>query len=521
MPPSAVFASDGHGLPFSELPSIVVLRLRRAAAAPGIDSGGMLFVCKSFFLRPLLTHGASMVAVLLLGSWAGAQTAPGPNVNPRAVWSNPVETFTTRVVATGFEDPWEVTWGPDGFLWITERIGKRVVRVNPVDGSRKLAVRIDDVYQTLAQDGLLGLALHPDLLRGSNYVYVMYTYDADPGPNEERRAKIRRYTYDPVLEQLGEPVDLLTNLPHGPDHGASRLVFGPDGKLYASRGDHGSNFLAFHCVPNRAQELPAAADIAARNWQGYEGKILRINLDGSIPDDNPVLNGVRSHVFSYGHRNPQGMAFGPDGHLYESEHGQDTDDEVNRIEAGRNYGWPLIAGYQDDQYYTYANWSASSPTPCASLVYGRDIPSTVPQTKESDANLPDFMPPLKTFFTVPSTHDTRTLGNATAALTGLDVYASPTIPGWSPSILVGGMVSGVIFRIPLSPSAAPPLTYFKAQDRYRDLAIAPDGRRIYAVTAVFGRTLTASGEMTATLAHPGALLEFTYTGTPGRESAER
>jgi PQQ-dependent dehydrogenase (s-GDH family) len=473
----------------------------------------------SLIARSTRTRGGGAVAVLLLAPFAAAQVAPGPDVNPRAVWSNPPEMFASRVVADGFEDPWEVTWGPDGMLWITERIGKRVVRVDPRDGRRTLAITIDEVYQTLPQDGLLGLALHPQLLRGSDFVYVMYTYDADPGPDASRRAKIRRYTYDPASQQLGEPVDLVTNLPHGPDHGASRIVFGPDGKLYASRGDHGSNFLAYYCVPIRSQELPIAADIADHNWRGYEGKILRVNLDGSIPDDNPVLNGVRSHVFSYGHRNPQGMAFGPDGRLYESEHGQDTDDEVNRIDAGRNYGWPLIAGYKDDQYYTYANWSASSPTPCASLEYGRDVPSTVPRTNESDVDLRDFAPPLKTFFTVPSTHDTRTLGNATAALAGLDVYASATIPGWNPSILVAGMVSGTIFRIPLNASADPPLTYFKAQDRYRDVAIAPDGRRIYAVTDAHGRTLTADGEMTATLAHPGALLEFTYTGQRASESA--
>jgi len=441
---------------------------------------------------------------------AFAQVAPGPNVNPRAVWSNPPERFTSRVVAGGFEDPWEVTYGPDGWLWITERVGKRVVRVDPASGARKVAITIDEVQQQLAQDGLLGLALHPQLLRGSNYVYVMYTYDADPGPAAERRSKIRRYTYDATTQQLGEPIDLLTNLPHGPDHGASRIVFGPDGKLYASRGDHGSNFLAYYCEPIRAQELPTAADVAARDWQRYQGKILRINLDGSIPADNPLLGGVRSHVFTYGHRNPQGLAFGPDGRLYESEHGQDTDDEVNRIEAGRNYGWPLIAGYKDDQYYTYANWSASAPTPCASLEYGRNVPSTVPRTKESDVNLPDFTPPLQAFFTVPSTHDTRALGNATAALAGLDVYTSSAIPGWNPSILVAGMMSGTIFRFPLAGGTEPPLTYFKAQDRYRDLAISPDGRHIYAVTDAHGRVLTAAGEPTAELKHSGALLEFTY-----------
>ena len=105
--------------------------------------------------------------LVLLPAIAAAQVAPGSQVNPRAVWASPPEKFTTRVVATGFEDPWEVTYGPDGWLWITERVGKRIVRVNPADGSRKVAVTIDEVHQELAQDGLLGLALHPQLLRGS------------------------------------------------------------------------------------------------------------------------------------------------------------------------------------------------------------------------------------------------------------------------------------------------------------------------------------------------------------------
>jgi PQQ-dependent dehydrogenase (s-GDH family) len=451
------------------------------------------------------------VAACAFSFAADAQIAPGPGVNPRTVWSEPPEIFETRVVASDLADPWEITVGPDGQLWVTERVGKRVVRIDPSNGSQTLAVTIDEVTQRLGQDGLLGLALHPDFGNGSNYVYVMYTYDADPGEADARRAKIRRYTFDRSTETLREPADILTDLPHGPDHGASRIVFGPDGKLYASRGDHGANFLAYYCEPNRAQELPEAADIRAGNWRGYEGKILRINVDGSIPDDNPLLNGVRSHVFSYGHRNPQGMAFGPDGVLYAAEHGQDTDDEVNRIVAGGNYGWPLIAGYQDDQYYTYANWSASSPTPCAELPYGGAVPDTVPQIRESDVDLPDFEPPLMTFFTVPSTHNARASGNATAALTGLDVYTSDAIPGWNPSILVASLVSGTVFRIPLDAVDEPPMTYFKAQDRYRDLAISPDGL-IYAITTPYGRTLTATGETTANLEHPGAVLEFSYAG---------
>jgi len=484
----------------------------------------MAYPVSRFFAPNHLTLSLGAYAAIAVASPAVAQIAAGPGINPRTVWSEPPEIFETRVLASDFEDPWEVTYGPDGHLWVTERIGKRVVRIDPADGTRRVAVTIDEVVQQLTQDGLLGLALHPNFLAGSNYVFVMYTYDADPGPDEARRAKIRRYRFDPDSERLVEPRDILTGLPHGPDHGASRIVFGPDGMLYASRGDHGANFLAYYCEPIRAQELPEAADIAAGNWRGYEGKILRIDPDGLIPDDNPMFMGVRSHVFSYGHRNPQGMAFGPDGFLYSAEHGQDTDDEVNRIVAGGNYGWPLIAGFQDDAYYTYTNWSASSPTPCVELPYGGEPPDSVPRVRESDVDLPDFEPPLMSFFTVPSTHNARASGNATAALTGLDVYSSDAIPGWNPSILVASLVSGTIFRIPLDPVGLgdqvtsggeigeQPLTYFKAEDRYRDLAISPDGLKIYAITTSYGRTLTATGETTPNLANPGALLEFTYLG---------
>jgi PQQ-dependent dehydrogenase (s-GDH family) len=160
-------------------------------------------------------------------------------------------------------------------------------------------------------------------------------------------------------------MDILVGLPHGTDHGGGRLVFGPDAKLYLSRGDHGSNFLANYCDVNRAQDTPTEAEIRRHDWSTYQGKILRINLDGSIPGDNPVIHGVRSHIYSYGHRNPEGMVFDGD-KLYASEHGESVDDELNLIQPGKNYGWPLIAGFQDDQSYVYANWSASKPEPCAS-----------------------------------------------------------------------------------------------------------------------------------------------------------
>ena len=207
---------------------------------------------------------------------------------PRGV-VDPPEKFTTRVVASGFEDPWEVTWGPDGYLWITERVGKRVVRVNPADGSRKVAVTIDEVLSELAQDGLLGLALHPELLRGSNYVYVMYTYDADPGPadgapREDSALHVRR--------------DLAAA------RRARRRADEPAARPRSRREPHRVRTrrqalceprrprLEFPGVLLRSDPRAGAADGRGRSGAQlarYEGKILRVNLDGSIPGDNPVL----------------------------------------------------------------------------------------------------------------------------------------------------------------------------------------------------------------------------------------
>ncbi len=122
----------------------------------------------------------------------------------------PEPVFATRVVATGLDYPWEVAWGPDDRLWVTERVGKRITRVNPTDGTRTVAVEVEGVYQAVGQDGLLGMALHPELLAGTgnDHVYVGYTYDADPGPAEFPRNAIRRYTYDEATETLGEPAEV-------------------------------------------------------------------------------------------------------------------------------------------------------------------------------------------------------------------------------------------------------------------------------------------------------------------------
>jgi PQQ-dependent dehydrogenase (s-GDH family) len=434
--------------------------------------------------------------------------------------------FSSRVVVSGLSAPWEILVGPDDYLWITERTGRRLIRVNRTSGAVVPALDLaSDSYDPgdSWHEGLLGLALHPDLLKnaGRDYIYVAFTYDADSGPQLSRRLKVRRYTYDAAKQTLVAPTDLLTNLPAHDDHGGGRLVFGPDQKLYLTRGDSGGNWLVNYCTPIRSQDLPTDAQIAGRDWSTYEGKILRLDLDGNIPADNPLLNGVRSHVFSYGHRNPQGLGFGPNGVLYASEHGPGTDDELNVIVAGSNYGWPFVAGYRDDRGYVYANWSQSSGVPCASLKFeesGEDAPPSVPRVLESQWP-GTFVPPIRTFFTIGDKYDFQKSGSATIAAGGLEVYSAPPpsgLPGWATSVLQTGMTMGRVYRVKLSDDGRSAVgtdeELFRTANRYRDIAVGRDHRTFYLVTDNngLGRTTDPSGASVRVFANPGSVLEFKY-----------
>jgi PQQ-dependent dehydrogenase (s-GDH family) len=430
--------------------------------------------------------------------------------------------FTFRVVASGLSMPWEVVVGPDDHLWVTERTGRRVVRVNPATGAVTPALTIDESYDPAGSwhEGVLGLALHPDLLKGAgrDYVYIAYTYDVDAGPALSRRLKVRRYTYDTAKFTLRDPLDILTNLPAHDDHGGGRLAFGPDQKLYLTRGDNGGNWLQNYCTPNISQDLPTAAHVAARNWTTYVGKILRLNLDGSIPDDNPTLNGVRSHIYTYGHRNPQGVGFGPTGLFYASEHGPGTDDELNLIVAGSNYGWPHVAGYRDNRGYIYSNWSQSQGVACATLKFQEFVvPPSVPSQREDEWK-GTFVAPLRTFFTAAENHDFQKSGGTTIAAGGLDIYTAQAngIPGWAVSILQTGMTMGRVYRVKMSEdgraAVGPNEELFRTANRYRDIAIGRDQRTFYLVTDNngLGRTTDPSGATVRTFANPGSILEFKY-----------
>jgi len=497
-----------------------------------------------------LRAGAAMLApvailVLALGTpayAAGSAADPIPQVpSSRQVAQSAAVTaveptagsgdFTKRVLATGLSNPFEVIYGPDKRLWVTERSSGEVTQVNPADGSSRTVLTVPRVLITPGtQDGLLGMALDPRFLDGSgnDFVYLAHTYDADPGAGLDRKQKLVRYRYRPATGTLDSPRDLIAGLPGSNDHNSGRLVFGPDGRLHYTIGDRGNNQSGNACRPILSQRLPTAAEVAASDWTAYQGKTLRINRDGSVPWNNPVIKGVRSHVFTYGHRNPQGLVFAPSGKLYSSEQGPQSDDEINLLRAGGNYGWPNVAGYRDDSAYVYGNWSAAPGCGTTVKYDAYSIPASVPQSTESSFTDPAFVPPLRTYYTVPTGHDFR--GDAcdpsgqyyicypTVAPSSLDYYDGPGIPGWDDSLLMTTLKSGKVYRVDVT--AAGTLTgsskpLWTSVNRFRDTAIAPDGRTVYVATDSAGTARGSNGDATRALVNPGSILAFRYDGSVG------
>jgi len=447
--------------------------------------------------------------------------------------------FEKAVIVSGLANPWELTWGPDDWLWVTERSSRRITRVDPATGERRVAMTLDEASAPGGQDGVLGMALDPELLRGSgrDYVYVAYTYVDRSRPPDPRMidpaspyrhlfGKIVRLRYEAASGTLGDPVDVLTGLPASNDHNARRLAIAPDRTLHATLGDMGNGQFAHFCHPIQSQRLPTREEIARHDYAAYEGKTLRINLDGSIPADNPELAGVVSHVYTYGHRNPQGLTFGPDGTLYATDHGPKTDDEVNVLTKGGNYGWPHVAGMRDDKAYEYARWSEAA-TGCAELTFSDlEIPPSVPRDPEWTFRAP-MVEPLATLFTVPtgfSFQDPACKGVhficwPTVGLSSISYYSGrhdAGIPGWEAVLLLTTLKRGSLYVVPLDTSgrkaAGPIHRYLQSENRYRDLAMHPDGRTIYIATDSGGLVEARRGGSTSDLEDRGAILAFRYAG---------
>ena len=249
-----------------------------------------------------------------------------------------------KVLITGLQIPWAVDLAPDGRLFITERLGR--VRIASFDGSTATLqpepwATVDARISPNTERGLLGIALDPDFAK-NGFVYLYYSYRGPGTTTLNRLVRMRDANGVGVEETI-----LLDAVPGSDQHDGGRIKFGPDGKLYLTIGDGE--------VESRAQ-----------NTASPNGKILRLSRDGTIPSDDPFPNGV----WSFGHRNPQGIAWHPDtGVLYETEHGPSgifpacCNDEVNLIERGKNYGWPTVTGQpKDARFVDPIVWSGRTDT---------------------------------------------------------------------------------------------------------------------------------------------------------------
>jgi glucose/arabinose dehydrogenase len=286
--------------------------------------------------RRFLAVAAAAVAALLAAGAAAAWYFGLIVTNP-SVRGEPVEVpeDAVQTVATGLEIPWAVAFLPDGSALVTERASGRILRVRAPAADRAGAgptevtevARIPDVAPE-GEGGLLGIAVSPTYAT-DQWVYVYYT-----SPTDNRIARLRLG---------GAPEPIFTGIPKARNHNGGRIAFGPDGYLYVGTGDAGRR--------ENAQDLATPA-----------GKILRITADGQPAPGNPFAG---SPIWSYGHRNVQGLAWDERGQLYASEFGQNRYDELNRIEPGRNYGWPEVEGVggSGGRVDPIATWSTSDASP--------------------------------------------------------------------------------------------------------------------------------------------------------------
>ena len=227
------------------------------------------------------------------------------------------------VIVDGLNNPWEIVFGPEGEIFFTERDGRiwkienfeeaKVIETFPKSGSM--------------EGGTLGLALHPDF-KNNQKIYIYQTN------LELEFFQNKVFSFTVNGDALTDKQVIIDGIPGAPWHDGGRIAFGPDGKLYITTGDA--------INPGWSQDLSSLA-----------GKILRINPDGTIPDDNPFDS---SPIFSYGHRNPQGIAWSDGGLFVSSEHGPSGEmgyghDEINVIVKGKNYGWPKVVGNSSDDIF--------------------------------------------------------------------------------------------------------------------------------------------------------------------------
>jgi aldose sugar dehydrogenase len=343
-----------------------------------------------------------LICCVLLVAGTSCFKDPPSSSNPPPP-ATPVE-ITSKVLTDGLQFPWEILWGPDNMIWMTER-GGRISRVDPSSGTVLQIADLDEVVST-GEGGMLGMVLHPQFDQ-SPFVYVAYDYEKAG----EYTGKVVRFTYN--NGSLSSALTIVDDLDAARIHNGCRLVISKDNKLFITTGD--------------ASDQSHPQDLSSRN-----GKVLRVNLDGTIPAGNPFDG---SAVWSWGHRNAQGLVFVNDS-LFSSEHGPDTDDEVNIIHKGSNYGWPDVRGKCD-------------------------------ASEQSFCNENNVVEPLINW-------------TPTIAACGLDYYNNDLIPQWKNSLLLCTLKGSRLLQLKLNSgnTAIENSTEFFADQygRLRDVCLSPDGR---------------------------------------------
>jgi glucose/arabinose dehydrogenase len=317
-------------------------------------------------------------------------------------------TLTTTSIIQNLHVPWEIRWGPDDWIWMTERNG-RFSRVHPETGEQQVLLNLPVWEQ--GESGMLGFAFHPSFI-DSPYVFIAYTH-----PNlDSGFLCVERFTY--TGSALVSPLRIFDSTRAGPMHNGCRLAMLPDHTLLMTTGN-----VSMDNDPNTP----------SLDTSKYEGKTLRMNLDGSVPFDNPFPGSL---VYSYGHRNPQGLVVLPGGLVISSEHGPSTDDEINIIKKGANYGWPAVKGACDQP---------SEMAYCDSVSVVEPVMSWTP----------------------------------TIAPAGIDFYDNPAIPQWSNSLLLMTLKEKDIRILKMNADrdsiVGEAIALNNTFGRLRDLCISPEG----------------------------------------------